>query len=169
MKTLLAVLGGCAMLAMPTSAQAQRFGAQLGYGTETDLAVGARVELDMTNTLTQTPPFSRAFFLTSFDVYFPDCQAGADCSFWELTPALAVPFQGQSVNPYLGAGLSIARVSTSAGGVSNSSTEAGIALLGGLKFPLSGMTAFTEARITLSDADQLTLSFGLLFGGPRRQ
>lgn len=155
---------------VPATAVAQaRFGAQVGYGTETDLAVGARVDVQLTNALSNNPPFSRAFFLTSFDVYFPDCAASADCLYWELTPALAVPFtvQGSAMTPYVGAGVTIARMSVSSGGISASNTEAGLALLGGVKFPLSSMTAFTEARITVSDADQLTLAFGLLFGGPR--
>ena len=153
---------------IPSTASAQlRFGAQVGYGTETDLAVGARIDVPLTNALSKTPPFSNAFFLTSFDFYFPDCAAGADCTYWELTPALAVPFavQGSAMRPYLGAGLTFARASVSAGGTSADNTEAGLALIGGLKFPLNTMSAFTEARITLSDADQLTLAFGLLFGG----
>lgn len=152
---------------IPSAADAQvRFGAQVGYGTETDLAVGARIDVALTNALSTKPPFSNAFFLTSFDFYFPDCPAGADCTYWELTPALAVPFavQGSPMRPYLGAGITIARASVSAGGTSADNTEAGLALIGGLKFPLSTMTAFTEARITISDADQLTLAFGLLFG-----
>ena len=72
----LATFGLCAVAAVPAHAQTQ-FGAQIGYGTETDLAVGARVEIGMANTLSQNPPFSRAFFVTAFDYYFPDCVPGA--------------------------------------------------------------------------------------------
>lgn len=169
MKKLAIALAVGAIAFAPSTALAQRFGMQLGYGTETDLAVGARVEVDIPNTFSQNPPLSRAFFLTSFDFYFPDCGSGVDCTYWELTPALAVPFQrpNQAFTPYLGAGLSLARMSVTVGTSSASNTEAGLALLGGLRFPFGGMTGFTEARITLSDADQLTLSFGVLFGGAR--
>ncbi len=168
MKKLSAVLAICTLALLPSAASAQRFGAQVGYGKEVEgVALGARVEFDLTNKFSQKPPFSNAMFVTAFDYYFPDCN---DCSYWELTPALVVPFamQGSTMRPYLGAGLSFAHVSVDLGTTSASDTETGLALLGGLRFPMGTMSAFTEARITLHDADQLTLAFGFLFGGPKR-
>lgn len=165
MKKLSAILVVGALALVPSLASAQRFGAQLGYGTEIEsLALGARVEFDLTNKLSQKPPFSNAMIVAAFD-YYLDCDG---CSYWELTPAFVVPFtmQGSAMKPYLGAGLSFAHVSVDA--VNASNTETGLALLGGLRFPLGNLSAFTEARATLHDADQLTLAFGLLFGGPKR-
>lgn len=166
MKKLSSVLAFVALVMIPSAASAQRFGAQVGYGTDIEsVSLGARFELDLTNTFSQKPPFANTMFLTAFD-YYLDCEG---CSFWELTPALAVPFtlQGSSLRPYLGAGLSFARISFD-GPAGGSNTEAGLALLGGLRFPMGNLSGFTEARITVHDADQLTLAFGLLFGGPKR-
>jgi hypothetical protein len=151
-------------------AHAQRFGAQLSWGSDSDLGIGARFEADMTNVLSKNEPFSKAFFIGQFDYYFIDC-GGADCSYWELNPSLAVPFkiQGSKVRPYAGAGLNIAHASVDLGTFGNASnTDTGINLLGGIKFPLSTMDAFTEARVSLGGGDQLALSFGLLFGGGKK-
>ena len=165
MKKLTVLSVALALATTAGTAEAQRFGAQVGYGTEIEsVALGARVEFDLTNKFSQRAPFSNMMFVTAFD-YYLDCDG---CSFWELTPALAVPFtlQGSNMRPYFGAGLSFARISVDA--IDESDTETGLALLGGLRFPMGTMSAFTEARITLHDADQLTLAFGFLFGGPKR-
>jgi opacity protein-like surface antigen len=176
MKKLSAVLLAGALAFVPSTASAQRFGAQVGYGTEVEgISIGARAEFPLTNLFTKSGPFASAAFVPAFDWYFPDCDGGGtttdvDCTFWELTPALVVPFavQGSNMLPYAGAGLSFARSSVSSGGFEASNTETGLALIGGLKFPLGGMAAFTELRATIHDADQLTLAFGLLFGGPKK-
>ena len=169
MKKLFAVLALSAVATLPSTAAAQRFGAQAGYGTEVEgLSIGARAEFDLKNTFSKNAPWSNVMFVPAFDYYFPDCGAGVDCSFWELTPALVVPFQTASTKPYLGAGLSFARTAVEVGGTTASDTETGLALLGGLRFNLGTMPAFTEARITLHDADQLTLAFGFLFGGAKK-
>jgi len=171
MKKLSAFLAISSLVLIPAAAEAQRFGAQVGYGTEVEgVALGVRAEFDLTNVFSHNAPWSNMMFVPAFDFYFPDCAAGLDCSYWELTPALVLPFQvqGSSMRPYFGAGLSFARMRVESGGVSGSNSETGLALLGGLRFPLNTMTAFTEARITLHDYDQLTLAFGLLFGGPKR-
>jgi opacity protein-like surface antigen len=165
MKKLAAVLAIVAVASVPSVASAQRFGAQVGYGTEIEsVSLGARAEFDLTNKFSQKPPFSNAMVVAAFD-YYLDCEG---CSYWELTPALVVPFtmQGSTMRPYLGAGLSFAHVSVDDTDISD--TETGLALLGGLRFPMGTMSAFTEARITLHDADQLTLAFGFLFGGPKK-
>ena len=146
------------------SAEAQRFGAAVSYGSDSDFGVGGRLEFDMTGKLSKNPPLSRAFFIGQVDVYFPDCGT-VDCTWIEINPSFAVPITATTLNPYLGAGLNIARVSVSSGGVSNSNTEMGINLLGGLKFGLGDMSAFSEARLSLGGGEQFALSFGILFGG----
>ena len=158
------------------SAEAQRFGIQADFSTEWDFGVGARGEFDLTNVFTNRGAFSRAFIVASFDYFFPDCPGGAgvDCTYWELNPMLAVPITvtNPNITPYLGGGLNIARVSFETAAGDASDTEIGLNLLGGLRFPLGGVRAYTDARIVIGDNDQLVLTFGFLFGGsstPRRR
>jgi hypothetical protein len=148
------------------SAQAQRFGAQVSWGSDSDLGVGARAEFDLTNTLSKDSknPFSKAFIITQFDYYFDSCGAG-DCTWWELNPSLAVPLNATDIKPYVGAGLNIGHFSSGTGSLRSSNTETGINLLGGLKFELGSTSAFSEARLSLGGFDQFALSFGFLFGG----
>jgi hypothetical protein len=153
-----------------STAQAQRFGAQVSWGDDSDIGVGVRGEWDFANKLTTTGAFSRAFIIGQFDYYFIDCPSGASCTYLEINPSLAVPFQmtGSTVKPYAGAGLRIGYSSVSAGGNSASESDLGLNLLGGLKFGLGGMDAFTEARLGLGgDVQQLALSFGFMFGGSK--
>lgn len=171
MRQVRSLLAAVALLVIgATTAEAQRFGAQVSWGDESDIGVGVRGEWDFANKLTNTGAFSRAFIIGQFDYYFIDCPAGASCTFFEINPSLAIPFQttGTNVKPYAGAGLRISRMSQSAGGVSASESDMGLNLLGGLKFGLGGMDAFTEARLGLGgDFEQLAISFGFLFGGNR--
>ena len=156
----LAVVGASA-----ADAQA-RFGAVFNWADETDVGVGARLEIPMQGVMSKTEPFSRAFFIGQFDFYFPDCAAGVDCTYFELNPSLAVPFRATNFEPYVGAGLHISRMAVSSGGTSVSENEMGLNLLGGLRFPLGGMTALTELRLGLGgNHEQFALSFGFMFGG----
>jgi hypothetical protein len=157
-------------LAVSTTAEAQRFGAQVSWGDESDLGIGVRGEFDFANKLTKTGAFSKAFIIGQFDYYFIDCPSGASCTFFEINPSLAVPFtlQNSNLKPYAGAGLRISRSSVSAGGFDASETDMGLNLLGGLKFGMGGLDAFTEARLGLGgDFEQLALSFGVMLGGKR--
>jgi hypothetical protein len=150
-----------------TPLHAQRLGAQVSWGDESDMGLGVRAEFDFANRLTNTGAFSRAFIIGQFDYYFIDCASGASCTFFEINPSLAVPFtlQNSTVKPYAGAGLRLSRSSVSAGGFSNSETDMGLNILGGLKFGLGGMDSISEARLGLGgDFEQLALSFGILFG-----
>ena len=153
-----------------STAEAQRLGAQISWGDESDIGVGVRGEWDFANKLTTTGAFSRAFIIGQLDYYFIDCQSGVSCTWLEINPSMAVPFTltGSTIKPYAGAGLHFVYARQSAGGVSNSDTDMGLNLLGGLKFGMGGMDAFTEARLGLGgDAEQLALSFGFLFGGSK--
>jgi hypothetical protein len=147
-------------LLAPATSQAQNIGAQFDWGSETDIGVGGRVEFPLINVFTNTGAFSRAFLITSFDWYPDPCDGPVDCTFWELNGNLAVPIPAQTLRPYFGGGLNLAHQSV--GDFDDS--ELGINLLGGLKFPISTLTGFAEARIVLSDADQFVLTFGVLFG-----
>lgn len=168
MRQVRSLLAAVALLALgATAADAQRFGAQISWGDKSDLGVGVRGEWDFSNKMTTQGAFSRAFIIGQFDYYFIECASGASCTYLEINPSLAVPFTmtGSSLKPYAGAGLRIGYNSVSAGGFSDSNTDLGLNLLGGLKFGLGGMDAFSEARLGLGgDVEQFALSFGLLFG-----
>ncbi len=153
------VLAVLALLVVAGSAQAQRFGAHVNLGLDSDLGLGGRVELDMANKLSQTGPLSKAFFVGQLDYYFDTCGVG-DCTMFEINPGLLVPVGSGRMDFYAGGGLNIARAS--AGGFSN--TETGVNIIGGLRFPMSGFSAYAEGRLGLGGADQLALTFGIKFG-----
>lgn len=168
MRKVRSLLTAVALVVVGTAtADAQaRFGAVFNWADDTDVGVGARLEIPMRGVLSNTEPFSRAFFIGQFDWYFPDCN---DCTYFEINPSLAVPFRGTRVEPYAGAGLHISRVSQEVGTTDVSETEMGLNLLGGLRWPLAGMTALTELRLGLGgDHEQFALSFGFMFGGSSR-
>lgn len=171
MRQVRSLLAAVALLVIGApAAQAQRFGAQISWGDQSDIGVGVRGEWDFANKMTTTGAFSRAFIIGQFDYYFIDCPSGFSCTYLEINPSLAVPFTmtGSSVKPYAGAGLRVGYSSTSAGGTSASDTDLGLNLLGGLRFGLGGMDAFSEARLGLGgNVEQFALSFGFLFGGSK--
>ena len=145
-------------------AQAQAFGVQGSWGDDTDLGIGARLELGLPNLLTSEGPLANTFLIGSFDYFFPDfCDAFDDCSYWEINGNLAVPITSSTIDPYAGAGLNIARMSV----LDSSETEVGLNLLGGLRFNLGGLGAFGEGRFVLSGSEQFVLTFGVLVGGTR--
>jgi len=169
MKQVRSLLAAVALLVIgaATTAGAQtRFGALAIWADDVELGVGARMEMDMSGKLSKQPPLSRAFFIGQFDFFLDPCEP-ADCTYFEINPSIAVPLNATTLKPYLGAGLNIARMSVDLGGTfgTQSDTEVGLNVLGGLKLNLSGMDAFTEARIALGGGEQFSLSFGILFGG----
>jgi opacity protein-like surface antigen len=146
------------------SASAQRFGAQLNWSDDFDFGVGGRVELGMPNLFTSTGPLSRTSLVGSFDYFFPDC--GGDCSYWEINGNLTIPITASGVDPYVGAGLNVARFSVDLGeGFEDASnTELGLNLLGGINFQLGRVAAFGEGRVEIAGGEQLVLTFGIKFG-----
>jgi hypothetical protein len=164
MKKLSAVLAVAALALLPSLASAQRFGAQVTFASDTELGIGARYEHPLTGMFSKTAPMSNAFFIGMFDWYIDPCNPG-DCTYFEITPAVAVPITASTLRPYLGAGLNIARISVDAGTFGSASdTDMGLALLGGLRFNLGGMNAFSEAKLTLGGAEQFSIGLGILFG-----
>ncbi len=162
-----AALVAAVALVAASTADAQRFGAQLNWGSDSDLGVGARAEFDLAGKLSKSGPLSKAFLITSFDLYFMDCLGADSCSYWELNPSLAIPVGPEARNFYVGAGINYARASFSFLGTDISDSQTGINLLGGMKFPLGSLSAFTEARFALGGSEQLALSFGILLGGSK--
>ncbi len=160
------LLAAVALLVIGASAaQAQRFGGHAIWADDVDIGVGARMEIDMPGKLSKQAPLSRAFFIGQFD-YFLDPFDGADGTYFEINPGIAIPLNATTLKPYVGAGLNIAHASAGSG-PGSSNTEMGVNLLGGLKLNLSGLDAFTEARLALGGGEQFSVSFGLLFGGTK--
>ena len=165
--SLLVPLAAALVVGLPRPAEAQAYiGPHIAWGDEADFAVGARAGISLSRLLSPDPNeggLTRFDALLAFD-WFLDCN---DCSYFELTPAVTAPIQ---LNPeflvYLGAGLNLARFSVD---VSNdeldaSDTDLGLAILGGAEFPIASLTSFLELRATLGGAEQVVISFGLLFG-----
>jgi hypothetical protein len=150
-----------------STAEAQRFGAHAIWADDFDIGVGGRVEIDLPGKLSKQAPLSRAFFIGDFNYYLDPCD-GADCTVFEINPGIAVPLNATSLKPYVGAGLNIAHSSVDLGSFGKASnTDMGLNLLGGLKLNLSGLDAFTEARLALGGSEQFSIAFGILFGGTK--
>ena len=156
------------------AAEAQKFGGQVLWADDAELGVGARVEIPFANKLSKTGPLSQTFFIGQFDWYLDPCGdaagTGVDCQWWEINPGLAVPLNTTSdIKPYLGAGLNVAHSKVDMGTFGSASdTEMGLNLLGGIKFVLGSMDAFSEARISLGGGEQFAIQFGFLFGGSKK-
>lgn len=157
-----AVLVPLFILAFAPAAGAVQVGGQLLYGDDTDLGLGARLEVGTSEL------FEYTRFQGDFNWYFPDDGNGVDLTFWEIDGNLLYAFDGfttsDAVSIYAGGGLNLAHASVDfTNGGSNSDTDLGVNLLGGLNVPLGQVSGFAEMRITLSGSEQYTLAFGLLF------
>lgn len=148
-----------------STAEAQRFGGHAIWADDFDIGLGARMEMDLPGKLSKQAPLSRAFFIGQFDFFLDPCD-GIDCTYFEINPGIAVPLNATTLKPYLGAGLNIAHFSAGSG-PGSSDTDIGLNLLGGLKLNLSGLDAFTEARLALGGGEQFSIAFGVLFGGTK--
>ncbi len=174
-KVWLVLAGVVALLASVSPAGAQlRFGVQGNYADDFDFGVGARVETSLASLAPENPLVGALRGFAAFDYFFPDCSGltavDFDCSYWELHGGAKLPLPiSETLRTYAGAGLGIARYSISeedlGGLVDASSTDLGLNLLGGVEFPLSGLSSFAEARIELGGGEQFVLSLGVLFGG----
>lgn len=143
----LALLGGPAS----QDAEAQMaIGPQASWGSESDVGVGGRVLVNLPNTNLEA--------VVSGEVFFPD----GDADWIDVNANLFYHFHladTPTVMPYLGGGLNVARLT-----FNGSTTEAGLNLGGGIRFPGVRMSPFLEARAVISDADQFVVSAGILFG-----
>lgn len=156
----LMVLGLAAAGAKTAEAQF-RFGAQLSWGDDTDFGIGARANFGLGG-LSQRNPIEGQ---VTFDYFFPD---GYD--YWELTGNALYRFDtpSESVKPYAGGGVIFAHSSVDVLGVSDSNSDLGLNLVGGLRFHVKGTTTlpFVEARFEIKDGSQFVLAAGVMFGKP---
>lgn len=136
-----------------------RFGAQLSWGDDADLGLGAR--------MAYTIPRSDLAIIGTFDYFFPGDIGGADVDYWEINGNLAYRFRVQDapgISPYVGAGLNLATASVSTdAGTSNSNTDLGLNLLAGTGFGSGRVTPFVELRVEIEGGDQFVIAGGLLF------
>lgn len=161
-RTVLSLLTAAALIFVfaPTAEAQISFGAQGSYGGDTDLGVGARVELPLSSIHEQLSAAG------SFDYFFPD---GFDYFEVNANGLFSIPMEGGSLMPYVGAGLNYARIDVSVSGpfgtVGGSTSEIGLNVLGGSKFGGgdSSLTPFAEARFELSGGEQFVLTGGVLF------
>jgi len=160
---------GAVTLTAGRTAEAQvRFGANLSWGGDTDLGLGARLNFGL-GSLADSKPIEG---LVTFDYFFPDDSFGTDATYWEISANAIYRFveRGKGITPYAGGGLLLARYSASAGtgSPSISDSDIGLSILGGLRFKTAGtLIPFAEARIDIvADNSQLVLSGGVYFGQP---
>ena len=86
----------------------------------------------------------------------------------DVNPNLDVAYRvghSPSVSPYVGAGLGLNFVDEDRPG--GNSTDAGMNLLGGVRFAGDGHDLFVEARHTMSDVSRTAVTAGITFGPGR--
>lgn len=151
---LAAPLTALVLLAGPSAGEATAqtaFGVQGNWGSEADFGVGGRVLANIPNVDLEG--------VGSVDLFFP----GNEVNWLDVNANVFYHFHlddSPSVVPYAGGGLNIARISVG----DASTTETGLNIGGGVRFPSPGVTPFLEARAVVSDADQFVITGGVLFG-----
>ena len=164
MKAIRMALAALALTSMASAAQAPRFGVNGSWGSDSDIGAGGRVEVDLTNKLSKSGPLSKAYFIGQVDFFFDACSP-LDCTILDINPGIAIPVGDSKMNTYVGAGLNVARVSIDLGSFgSSSNTDTGLNVLGGIRFPLGGMSGYAEGRFNLGGGEQFAIVVGVMFG-----
>ncbi|NNF29327.1 MAG: outer membrane beta-barrel protein [Gemmatimonadetes bacterium] len=158
-----------ALIAGAQPAAAQNYlGAELAYANDLDLGVGLRVDLPL-------EAVHERFRVTgSFIYFFPGESSDeipgvdADLEYWEINAngRFRIANDDVSLTPYVGAGINIGRLTGSVdisgvGGASESSTELGLNVLGGLEFGRGPSRPFVEVRYEVGGGEQLVVSGGI--------
>ena len=165
-------LTGAAILALalgaaPLDGQAH-LGAELAYANDLDLGVGLRVDVPVAAVHEQFR------LVGSFLYFFPGESSDeipgvdADVEYWEanVNGRFRIATDDASLTPYVGAGLNIGRLTgsvdiTGVGGTSESSTELGLNLLGGVEFGRGPSRPFVEGRFEVGGGEQFVVSGGI--------
>jgi hypothetical protein len=132
-------------------AQGFRWGPELSLADDADFGIGARMEFDFTG--------SPLTLIANGDVFFP----GNDVTWIELNANLVYNFDlasAPTVTPYAGGGLNIRYADVGSGG---SDTDAGLNLLGGVRFDAGSISPFVEAKFEIEGGDQFIVTGGILF------
>lgn len=145
------------------SAQGVKVGAQASFADDADFGIGPRLQIELPRVA------SGLWIASSFDYFFPDQGFGTsvdDVDYWEFNANLLYDIALANVTnlvPYIGAGLNVARVSTTVGSESASNTDLGLNIVGGASFPLASVTPFVEVRIEVEGGEQFVVAGGILF------
>ncbi len=153
--TLAAVSSASAQRRAESQGQSDRptLGPQLGVATNSfDFYIGAQFSLPVANQFD---------FYPSFDIYFP----GNNVTAWAINaegrywPKLNMANSGL----YVGGGLDITHTSVTVLGISASSTDAGLGLLGGWEFKAVGWQPFAQIHVIVGNADRVEFGGGINF------
>lgn len=157
-----------ALGAATLEAQDIKIGAQASLAQDTDFGIGPRLEVGLGQVLPGLAAVGSFdyFFPDSFELTIPgqDAPFTAEVDYWEINANVIYGFtvaDAPGVEPYFGAGLNFSRISGNFSGpgageeASETDTGVGINLVGGAKFPLTGVTPFLEARLELKGDDPL--------------
>lgn len=108
------------------------------------------------------------FFVNADDLFDEDdlTSSDLDLKFWEANGNVAYQFPSESVHPYVGGGVGVARRSFSHFDLFDNQTQLGLNILGGVKFG-HGVQPFIELRGTFYPDDDAVLPFGdrFIFAG----
>lgn len=134
--------------AVPTFVQAQdaTLGPALGYHNDFDFGVGAALTLPV-------PAIDRRVdFLADFLYFFPESDF---VDYFEVNANLTFDFvlEGSTVVPFLLGGLNVALPSVEVGEVSESNTELGLNLGGGIRFDAGVLRPTVGVRLELEGGD----------------
>lgn len=162
---MMAVVFALGVGAVALEGQAVRVGGQVSYADDADLGIGPRLAIELPSVA------SGVWLVGSFDYFFPDdgfLSSGTDVDYWEINGNIIYAIQlpnAPNVEPYLGAGINIARVSatTESPAAEFSDTNVGLNVLGGLDFPLQGLTPFVEVRLEIDGGEQFVIAGGVMF------
>jgi hypothetical protein len=149
MNTTLRALALAAALGLAPSvvqAQGATLGPALGYHDDFDFGVGAVLSLPV-------PAIDeRANFVADFLYFFPDSDF---VDYFELNANLTFDFvvEGSSVVPFALGGLNIALPSVEVGNVSESSTELGLNVGGGIRFDVGTLRPSVGFRLEIEGGD----------------
>lgn len=158
----LSALGSCLLILVlhASGAHALSVGGQLVYGDDSDVGLGARLEIPTPELLDRTR------MAADFNWYFPNDPPGADLTFWEvnLNWLHEVGDPNGEILYHVGGGLNFAYSSVDYdGGGDDSDSDLGVNFLGGAVLPLGAVSVVGEVRITVGGSQQFTLGTGLLF------
>jgi len=146
-------------------AQGVRVGGQISFADDTDFGIGPRVGIELPNLA------SGLWLVGSFDYFFPDqglFGSASSVDYWEFNVNLLYGIDLPNVTnlePYVGAGLNLARSSITPNGSSETVRDSrlGLNLVAGLDFPLPSITPFVEVRLEVDGGDQFVITGGLTF------
>ena len=132
-----------------------QFGASAGllYGTETELGFTGRVNYDINDKIS---------VFAGYSLLDSESESGFSLTLSSLDFDVHYHFSSGSTKPYALAGINITRATAKVLGISQSSSETGFNIGGGVLHGLSDkFSLFGEAKYVISDADQLVITAGV--------